>query len=64
MAGWMPKKKTKPVADEGPKKKTIYTIKLEQEQLDRLGDYLDAGHQGPWFHYDVAYSLFAFKGKR
>lgn len=60
----MPGRKTKKPVDEGPKAKTIYTIKLEEEQMDKLADYLEAGHQGPWFHYDVAYSLFAFKGEK
>jgi len=60
----MPKKKKQKPEDEGPKKKTMYTIKLDEEQMDRLADYLEAGHQGPWFHYDVAYSLFAFKGEK
>ena len=40
----------------------MYTIKLDDEQMDQLADYLEAGHR-PWFHYDVAYSLFAFKGE-
>jgi len=61
---YMPKKRSKAVEDTGPKAKTLYTIKLEQEQLDQLADYLEAGHKGPWFHYDVAYSLFAFKGEK
>jgi len=60
----MPKKKTQATADEGPKAKTIYTVKLDEAQMDRLADYLEAGKQGPWFHYDVAYSLFAFKGEK
>jgi len=60
----MPKKRQKQPEDDGPKVKTIYTIKLDDEQMDRLADYLEAGHQGPWFAYDVAYSLFAFKGEK
>jgi ribonuclease HIII len=60
----MPKKRKDPTADEGPKVKTMYTIKLHDKQMDKLADYLEAGHQGPWFHYDVAYSLFAFKGEQ
>lgn len=60
----MPKKRSTQTEDEGPKAKTMYTLKLDPEQLDKLGDYLEAGHQGPWFHYDVAYSLFAFKGEK
>ena len=42
----------------------MYTIKLEDEQMDKLADYLEEGHKGPWFYYDVAYSLFAFKGEK
>ncbi|MEM1222361.1 MAG: ribonuclease HIII, partial [Verrucomicrobiota bacterium] len=60
----MPKKKKQNQEDEGPKKKTIYTIKLDDGQMDKLADYLEEGHQGPWFHYDVAYSLFAFRGEK
>ncbi len=60
----MPKKKTQQPEDAGPKVKTIYTIKLDEAQMDKLADYLEEGHQGPWFHYDVAYSLFAFKGEK
>ena len=60
----MPKKKKQQVEDEGPKKKSMYTIKLNEERMDQLADHLEAGHQGPWFHYDVAYSLFAFKGEK
>ncbi|MEC8189635.1 MAG: ribonuclease HIII, partial [Verrucomicrobiota bacterium] len=60
----MPKKKSQMDEDTGPKLKTIYTIKLNDAQLDQLADYLEAGKKGPWFHYDVAYSLFAFKGDK
>lgn len=60
----MPKQRQKQPEDEGPKAKTIYTIKLDQQQMDKLADYLEEGHQGPWFHYEVAYSLFAFKGEK
>ena len=58
------KKKKQSAADEGPKAKTMYTIKLEEAEMDQLADYLEAGHQGPWSPYDVAYSLFAFKGEK
>lgn len=60
----MPKKRSKQPEEDGPKVKTMYTIKLDDEQMDQLADYLEEGHQGPWFHYDVAYSLFAFKGEK
>lgn len=60
----MPKKKSQRVEDDGPKAKVMYTIKLDADRMDQLADYLEAGHQGPWSHYDVAYSLFAFKGEK
>lgn len=60
----MPKKKAQAVEDEGPKKKTMYTIKLDDEQMDRLADLLEADSSGLWTPYDVAYSLLAFKGEK
>lgn len=61
----MPKKKSMPAEDEGPKKKTIYTIKLDDAKMDQLADRLEAASgSGAWFPYDVAYSLFAFKGEK
>lgn len=57
----MPKKKS-PNEEEGPKVKKLYTIKLSLEQLEQLGERLDSDGSGAWFHYDVAYSQFAFKG--
>lgn len=60
----MAKKPKSQVEDEGPKQKTLYTLKLDDEQMDRLADYLEEGNRGPWFPFDVAYSLFAFKGEK
>jgi ribonuclease HIII len=60
----MAKKKSKQPEDEGPKKKMIYTIKLDDEQMDKLADLLEEKSGGVWFPYDVAYSLFAFKGEK
>ena len=60
----MPKKKTKSVEDAGPKKKTMYTIKLDDEKMDRLANFLEADSSGLWSPYDVAYSLLAFKGEK
>ncbi|MGC6424939.1 MAG: ribonuclease HIII [Lentimonas sp.] len=57
----MAKKKTKSAAeDESPKVKKLYTIKLEDEQMDQLAEILEDA--GAYIPYDVAYSLFAFKG--
>lgn len=60
----MPKKKSKQNEDEGPKKKTMYTIKLEDDLLEKLADRLEEDSSGVWLPYDVAYSLFAFKGDK
>ncbi len=60
----MPKKNTGNPEDGSPKVKTSYVIKLDDKHMDKLADYLEAGHHGPWFHYDVAHSLFAFKGEK
>jgi ribonuclease HIII len=57
----MPKKKSQ-TEEAGPKVKKLYTIKLTQEQLEKLGERLDGDGSGVWFHYDVAYSQYAFKG--
>lgn len=61
MGIYMPKKKTQP-EDAGPKVKKLYTVKLTLDQLEKLGERLDSDGSGAWFHYDVAYSQFAFKG--
>ena len=47
---------------EGPKAKTIYTIKLEEAQLEQLGERLDNDPSAAWEFYDVPYSQFAYKG--
>ncbi|MDQ8195054.1 ribonuclease HIII [Coraliomargarita sp. SDUM461004] len=60
----MPKKKSKLIEDEGPKKKVMYTLKLDDEKMDQLADLLEAKSGGEWSPYDVAYSLFAFKGEK
>lgn len=60
----MPKKRSKQPEDGGPKQKSIYTIKLNDELMDKLADRLEEDSSGVWFPYDVAYSLFAFKGEK
>lgn len=57
------KKKAKKPAAEAPKPKTSYTVKLDEEQMDRLAERLEYEPSGAWSPYDVAYSLFAFKGE-
>lgn len=46
---------------EGPKAKTLYTIKLDEEQLEKLEAVCDRRLYG-WYHVD--HSLFAFKAAR
>ncbi len=45
-------------SDEGPKKKSLYTIKLTDEQMEKLDALLQA--RG-WFDHEVDHSRFAFK---
>ena len=45
-------------SDEGPKKKSIYTIKLTDEQMDKLDALLRARD---WFQHEVAHSRFGYK---
>jgi len=60
----MAKKKTKQQpSNDGPKAKTSYTIKLGEDAMDRLADRLENDRAGAWKPYDVAHSLFAFKGE-
>jgi ribonuclease HIII len=47
--------------DDGPKKKTLYTIKLDSAKLDRVREICD---RRMWESYDVAYARFAFKGPK
>jgi len=44
--------------EKGPKKKTLYTIKLTDEQMDKLNALLQA--RG-WFEHEVAHSRFGYK---
>lgn len=53
-----PKKDTEELQ---PKKKTIYTIKLSNDQMDRLKSWCA---MQLWESYDVAYARFAFKGNQ
>lgn len=58
----MPKRKISELQDEGPKARTIYTIKLDNTQLEQLGERLDSDPTNVWTFYDVPYSQFAYKG--
>lgn len=53
-----PKKDTE---ESQPKKKTIYTIKLTNDQMAHLKTWCD---NQLWESYDVAYARFAFKGNQ
>jgi len=45
-------------SDDGPKKTTLYTIKLTPEQMEKLEGILK---MRDWFEFDVQHSVFAFK---
>jgi len=60
----MPKKKQQS-PDEGPKAKSMYTITLDEVQLEKLAERMEQTiGGGVWFPYEVSYSLFAFKGEQ
>tara|TARA_R100000027_G_scaffold1806_3_gene1995 strand:- start:14487 stop:15443 length:957 start_codon:yes stop_codon:yes gene_type:complete len=44
--------------DQGPKKKSVYTLKLDADQRSKLKGILE---NGPYFDFEVAYSDFAYK---
>ncbi|MBC2605321.1 ribonuclease HIII [Pelagicoccus albus] len=54
-------KKKAAVDPDEPKKKTMYTNKLSQEQLDKLQHILD---MKMWEPYEVEYAQFGFKGDK
>lgn len=53
-------KNAKPEGDE-PTKKNIYTIKLTDDQIKKLGAWLD---KHMWAQYAVDYAQFAYKGEK
>lgn len=55
------KKAKQEAADEEPKAKTLYTLKLDAEQADRLEAWFKSG-RGAWFDYPVDHSRLAYKG--
>lgn len=55
----MPKKSKQ--SNEEPKKRTIYTIKLTDEQMSKLQAWCD---KRLWSFYEVEHARFAFKGDR
>lgn len=57
----MPPKTTKTPDTAEPKKKAIYTITLNAEQMQKLQTWLDAH---TWAFYEVEYAAFAFKGNQ
>lgn len=57
----MAKGKKKPAPLDEPPKKTMYTNKLTQEQLDKLQHVLE---MKMWAPYEVDYAQFAFKGNK
>jgi len=56
----MPKRKKQPtLEDEGPKKKTLYTIKLTDEQMVLVKEWCE---RRLWEYYEVDYAHFGYKG--
>lgn len=55
----MAKKKAKNQEETGPKKKTLYTIKLDDEQMAQVKAWCD---KRLWTFYEVDYARFAFRG--
>lgn len=58
------KKSLQESEDNGPKPKSMYTISLTEEQMEALAERLHKPGGGQWQHYDVAYSLFGYKGDK
>ena len=46
------------------KKRSLYTLELSSEEMDKLQDLIESGQLGDWSHYEVAYSLFAYKAEK
>jgi ribonuclease HIII len=55
----MPKKKS--IDADTPKQKTLYTLKIEPEQMEKLKVYLD---HHLWSYYEVEHAVFGFKGDK
>lgn len=56
----MPRKKSK-TSDEGPKKKSVYSLKLDPEQREKLGEILA---NGPYLDFEVDHAAFAYKAEK
>ncbi|GHB99412.1 ribonuclease HIII [Cerasicoccus arenae] len=58
----MPKRKKQPVLEEeGPKKTTLYTIKLTDEQMVMVKEWCE---KRLWEYYEVDYAHFGYKGDK
>ncbi|MEO0795874.1 MAG: ribonuclease HIII [Verrucomicrobiota bacterium] len=58
----MPKRKKEATQEEeGPKKKTIYTIKLTAEQMAQVKEWCE---RRLWEYYEVEYAHFGYKGDK
>ena len=57
----MAKRKKQTELPEEPKKKTLYTNKLSEEQMEKLGNICE---MKSWEPYDVEYARFAYKGNK
>ena len=46
------------------KKRSLYTLELSSEEMNKLQDLIESGQIRQWSHYEVAYSLFAYKSEK
>lgn len=46
------------------KKRSMYTLELSPEQMDKLQDLIESGQLRHMDHYSVNYALFAYKGEK
>lgn len=59
----LPAMAKKKAADDGaPKAKTLYTLELEEAQMEKLGDILEGRHD--YLPHEVDYARFAYKGEK
>ena len=50
--------------EEKEKARSLYTLELRPEEMDKLQDLIESGQIGQWSHYEVNYALFAYKGEK
>ncbi len=51
-------------AKETEKKRSLYTLELSSEEMDKLQDLIESGQIGEWKHTEVAHALFAYRAEK